>query len=122
MRDRERLKVLEAARLFAELCIDLAQALPRSAPAGLRAQLASSAQAVSDILAEGLGRGTVAEKLHYSHMANGSLEESQNRLRRCINRKLIDRKTFYRPWNLSIAISRMLAGLIAHFESENEDH
>ena len=114
------LKVLEAARLFGELCVDIAQSLPRRAPARLRTQLAEAAQAVSDLLAEGLGRGTVAEKIHYSRMAKGSLEESQNDLVRCIRRRLIEKKSFYRPWNLSIAVDRMIVGLIAHFEQDLE--
>jgi hypothetical protein len=53
-------------------------------------------------------------------MANGSLEESQNSLRECINTRLIDRKTPYRSWNLSIAIGRMLAALIARLQRDNE--
>ena len=108
MADRERLKVLDAARRYGDRCIDVAQSLPRSAPTGLRTQLIESAQAVSRILAEGFGRLTNSEKIHYSQMANGSLEESQDCLRRCVNRGLIDRKTFYELWHLSVAISRML--------------
>ena len=118
MPDEEPLRVLQAARIYGEQCIDLARGLPRSAPTGLRSQLAESGQAISDLLAEGFGRGTVAEKLQYSVMARGSLEESQNQLRRCVNRQLIDRKSFYKSWNLSVVICRMLDALIARFERE----
>ena len=120
MSERERLRVLEAARQFGEQCVDIAQRLPRRAPAGLRTQLAEAAQAVSDLLAEGFGRGTAAEKIHYSQLANGSLEESQNQLRRCIDRRLIDKKSFFKVWNLSVVISRMLSALIEHFERQLE--
>jgi four helix bundle protein len=113
MSDGERLKVMEAARLFGEQVVKLTQRLPRRTPPGLRTQLAEAAQAVSTLLAEGFGRGSNAEKIHYSNMANGSLEESQNLLRTCVNLALIDRKTFYKIWNLSVATSRMLISLIA---------
>ncbi|HEY7237231.1 MAG TPA: four helix bundle protein [Gemmatimonadaceae bacterium] len=116
MNDKEPLKVLEAARLFGARVTDLAGQLPRHTPSGLRVQLVEAAQAISGLLAEGFGRGSTAEKIHYSHMANGSLEESQNYLRQFVNADLINRKTFYMHWNLSITIGRMLTNLIAHLE------
>jgi len=119
--ERERLKVIEAARLFGELCVDIAQRLPRHAPVSLRTQLARSSQSISDLIAEGFGRGTPAEIIHYNEMAGGSLAESQNQLRRCVNRRLIDKKTFFRPWNLSVAISRMLEGLTMYFEGKLDE-
>ena len=112
------LRVLEAARLYGEQCVKIAHDLPRHAPAGLRRQLAKAAQAVSDILAEGLGRGTVGEKIHHGVMSKGELEESQNQLRRCIRLRLIEDKVFYRSWNLSVVINRMLDRLLAHFREE----
>ena len=73
-------------------------------------------RAIGASIAEGFGRGTTAEKIHYSRNANGSLEESQEQLRECINNHLIDQKTFYPPWNRSVAISRMLASLMEELE------
>jgi len=96
----------------------LVRGLPRRAPSKLRAQLVESARSVGANIAEGWGRGTTAEKLHFSRNANGSLEESQEHLRECINTHLIDRKTFYGPWNLSIVTARMLVSLIARLEQE----
>ena len=120
MKKRERLKVLEAARSFGDQVLDAVARFPRRAPSGLRGQLSEAAQSVSGLLAEGFGRGSTAEKIHYSHMANGSLEESQNYLRQCVNRHLIDRKTFFRLWNLSIAIGKMITNLIARLQAEDE--
>src|SRR5690349_17938164 len=84
MESDDPLRVLEAARLYGDQCVKIAHDLPRRAPGGLRGQLAKAAQAVSDLLAEGLGRRTVAEKLRYYDMSKGELEESQNQLRRCV--------------------------------------
>ena len=112
------LRVLEAARLYGEQCAKIAHDLPPRAPAGLRGQLAKAAQSVSDLLAEGLGRGTVADKIRYSVMSKGELEESQNQLRRCMRLRLIEDKVFYNPWNLSVVINRMLERLLAHFRAD----
>ena len=81
MKDKQPLKVLEAARQFARQIITVTRQLPRRAPAGLRTQLAEAAQSISGIIAEGFGRDTNAEKIHYLRMTNGSLKESQNYLR-----------------------------------------
>jgi four helix bundle protein len=121
MSEREPLRAIEAARLFGEQVVDLVNHLPRRAPRGLRGQLVEAAQAVSALLAEGFGRGTTGEKIHYSRMANGSIEESQNYLRQCVNTHLIHRKTFFRTWNLSVATSRMIVNLIAHLERTKDD-
>jgi four helix bundle protein len=108
------LRVLEAARLYAAHCVNIAQALPRRAPAGLRGQLAKAAQAASDLLAEGFGRGTAGDKIRYCLMSKGELEESQNQLRRCMRLGLVDAKAFHKSWNLAVVVSRMEDGLIAH--------
>src|SRR5690349_7670653 len=120
MKDRDPLKVLQAARQFGTQIAELTRGLPGRAPSGLRGQLAESALAVGALLAEGLGRGTTAEKIHYSRMANGSVEESQYYLRQCVNSGLIDRKTFFKHRNLSVAISRMILSLIEYYERHED--
>ena len=52
-------------------------------------------------------------------MANGSLEEAQEELRECINAKLIERKIFYREWNRSVVIGKMLDRHIAKHEGKD---
>ena len=120
MAGNDPLRLLQAAELYAELCLNLAQALPKHAPPRLRVQLAESAQAVSDLLAEGLGRGTPRERIHYSRMATGSLEESQVQLRRCINRRLTEKKLFFRAWNLSVTLGKMIDGFIATIPNDED--
>ena len=121
MGDDDGLKVLEAAREYALQMSQLARRLPRHTRSKLRADLVETSRAIGADIAEGFGRGTTAEKIHYSRMATGSLEESQEHLRECVNTHLIDRKTFYRLWNLSIAIARMLASLIEKLERRRLD-
>jgi four helix bundle protein len=115
---RERLKVLQAARQFSERVQEMIRHLPRRAAPGLRLQFAEAARSIGANIAEGFGRGTKPEELHFLRMANGSLEESQGYLKECINGCLIRRDAFFREWNLSIAISKMLARLIEQREAE----
>lgn len=116
MSGNDPLRVMEAAREYGLRVAELTSRLPRRAPSGLRAQLVEAAMAVGGILAEGFGRRTTAERIHYSQMANGSLEESQYYLRQLVNLDLIERKDFYKLWNLSVVISRMLVSLIASLQ------
>ncbi|HEY2375178.1 MAG TPA: four helix bundle protein, partial [Gemmatimonadaceae bacterium] len=120
MKSDDPLRVLDAARQFDHLITEMTQRLPRRTPSGLRAQLSEAAQSISALLAEGFGRQTTAEKIHYSRMANGSVEESQDYLRKCINERLIDRKAFFKLWNLSVVVGRMILSLIAHYERSPE--
>ena len=112
----EGLRVWDAAREFAEEVSVAAKDLPRHAPAGLRAQFASSAHSISSNIAEGVGRGSPGEKLQFARVARGSVEESQNYLRICGNLGLIERATFFRLWNRAVVIARMLSVLIARLE------
>ena len=54
-------------------------------------------------------------------MANGSVEESQDYLRRCVNLHLIDRKTFSSLSNLSVTVSRMILSLIDYYERSGDE-
>ena len=110
------LRVWHAARLYAaEINVVVAQ-LPKRTPVGLRSQLTTAARSVSNCIAEGAGRGTRGERLHYYRMARGSLEETQDHLRELKECALIDRATFFRLWNRSQVIDRMLAKLIDGLE------
>jgi four helix bundle protein len=121
MKDKEPLKVLQAAREFERQVAEVVRTLRRKVPAPLRMQLLRASQAISALIAEGFGRGTAPEKIRYSWMANGELEESQNYLRQYVNQRLIDRKTFYRLWNLSLVTSRMLRALIKDLKQQKDD-
>jgi len=105
-------RVLQAAREFAEQVVRMVRGLPSWAPAKLRGQLANSACSVSRNIAEGIGRGSAADVVRFLHYACGSLGEAQTDLRVCVNTSLIDQRTFYRLWNRSLTIRKMLDAMI----------
>jgi four helix bundle protein len=110
------LRVWHAAREMAHDVNRVAKSFPRSAPSGLRSQLSSAAYSVCRNIAEGVGRGTNGEKVQFFRLARGSLEEAQSDLRLSADEGLIDRKTFYRLWNRTVVINRMLTALIVKME------
>ena len=103
------LRVWHAARDAADLVIAIVADLPRSPATGLRAQLVRSARSVSNNIAEGAGRGSTGEKLHFFRLARGSVEETQDHIRELVNSKHIDKRTFFKLWNRYAVIDRMLA-------------
>ena len=111
-------RVAQAAREFAEQVAIVCAKLPRRAPPKLRGQLADAAGSVSRLIAEGLGRGTRADEIRFLRYACGSLEEAQSDLRVCVNTSLIDRRTFYRLWNRSVTIGKMVTAMIDKRERE----
>ena len=110
--------LLDAARGLTEETLRIVDRLPAHDPSGTRQQLATSVHSVSANIAEGSGRGSTRERLQFLRIARGSLEETQNSLRICVNLGLLEKPTFYRLWNRSIVVGRMLSALMARLERE----
>lgn len=119
--DNDGLKVLQAAREFRDRVLRLISKLPKRAAPSLKSQLAKAVRSVSSNIAEGCGRKTTAERSHFFGIANASVAEAQEGLRECINTDLITREEFYREWNRSVVISKMLASLSTHEEKDQDD-
>ena len=109
------LRVWEAARQFADDMIALMNSL-EDCPAGLKSQAITAARSVSNGISEGAGRGSRGGKVQFIRIARGSIEECQDDLRELINGEYIDKPTFYRFWNRSVLIDRMLGALIDTLE------
>jgi four helix bundle protein len=107
------LRALDAAQLLAVEVLAAVENFPTRDPANLRRQLSESANSVAANIAEGVGRATRGERLNRLRLARGSLEETQSHLKVSWKGRYLDTKTFYRLWNLTLVLSRMLAKLIA---------
>jgi len=106
------LRVYHGSRELAEQVIEAMRHLRRRPPGDLRDQIERSANSVPANIAEGMGRGTRDDSLRFLRQARSSLDETRHHLRVCVNDKLMNVKTFYRLWNRSSAIQRMLASLM----------
>ena len=65
---------------LAVLCYKSTADFPKSEMYGLVSQIRSSASSISANIAEGSGRRTTADFLHFLDVANGSLREFQSHL------------------------------------------
>ena len=105
------LRALEVAQLILDELLDAAEEFPPGDPAGLRNQLGRAAQSVVSNIAEGFGRDTPKEKENRLRIARGELEETQANLKAAARRRYLAQKRFYRIWNLTVVLHRMIVKL-----------
>lgn len=74
----EDLEVWQEAQLFAVEVYRVTNTFPKSEIYGMTSQLRRASSSVSANIAEGFGRVTVNDKLHFYTIAYGSLLESKN--------------------------------------------
>ena len=74
--------------------------------------LVHAADSISLNLAEGFGRYSHKDVLHFSYIARGSSEETESALRKAYNRNLLDKKTSQELAVLINAFGRQLNGYI----------
>jgi four helix bundle protein len=106
------LRALELAQLIVQEILEAIESFPAKDPAGLGHQLAKTANAVAANLAEGYGRSTPNERRNKLRISRGELAETQNHLKASGRSKYMPLKKFYRIWNLTQVLDRMLAKLM----------
>lgn len=74
------LPVWQLALDVSVLVFNMTKPLPRSEDYGLKSQIRRSANSVSANIAEGFGRKTYKDKIHFYVMARGSAFETQSHL------------------------------------------
>lgn len=114
----EGLEVYQAARLLVRDVYRLQQKFPKTEIYALGDQIRRSASSVTSNIAEGSGRNSNKEKVHFIEIAYGSLMEAFSQLQ--IAQDLgylteLDIDTI-RPQFISVA--KMLSGLKKHFEGQ----
>lgn len=93
------LHVWQRAMELSRACFDLIERSPRRATRGIAGQLLRAADSISDLIAEGHGRPSRRDYLHYVGMALGSVREVDSQLE-----KLRSSRGLYGP-RLSLAFS-----------------
>lgn len=79
----------QAARALYVLVFSITQSFPREEVFSSVSQMRRAALSVSSNIAEGFGRSTAADKLHFYIMSRGSLTELQNQIILLADVKLI---------------------------------
>jgi four helix bundle protein len=79
----EKLEVYQAARAFRGRITKLAGLLPSDERYRLRSQMRRAGLSLTNAIAEGHGRYTFRDRLHYCHEARGSLQELVDDISAC---------------------------------------
>ena len=112
----EGLEVYQAARLLVRDIYRLQQKFPKTEIYALGDQIRRSASSVTSNIAEGSGRNSNKEKVHFIEIAYGSLMEafSQFQIAQDLGYLTEQDVDTIRPQFISVA--KMLSGLKKHFE------
>lgn len=106
------LRALELAHMIIQEIVDATRESRAPDPTGARHELARTANAVAANIAEGYGRDTTKERNNRLRLARGELEEAQSHLKVAALTRSISQKRFFRIWNLTEVLHRMLAKLM----------
>jgi len=91
---------------------EITKNFPKEEEFGLKSQLRRAAVSVPSNIAEGLTRKTVADKIHFLNISNGSLSEIDTQLEICLRLKFIQVNNFEMIENKIITSQKLLSGLI----------
>lgn len=105
------LRVWQKAIDFVTLCYKLSETFPKHEIYGLTSQLRRAAVSVPSNIAEGNGRESNIEYLHFLHIARGSLRESETQLIIAERLNYIDKTRLDNALQQSDEIGRMLTNL-----------
>ena len=78
----------------------------------LKNQVKGSSLSIMNNIAEGFGRNTKKEFVHFLYIAHGSAAETQSSLYDVLDQDFIDQKEFDELYHDTGEVSRMISGLI----------
>lgn len=114
----EKLEVYQEAQILVSQVYQLINLLPKHETYSLGTQLRRSIISVSSNIAEGAGRKSLKEKLHFIEISTGSLYESYCQLQTCVNLGYIQPEQFYYLKPYFYRTSRLLSGLHKSFSNK----
>ena len=86
--------------------------LPDTEVYGISSQMRRAAISISSNIAEGQGRGSRKDYIHFLYIARGSAYELEAQLIACADLNLIDKNTLTDLYKQTIKVIRLLNGLI----------
>lgn len=107
----EKLQVWQKARILVKEVYKLINRFPSSEKYGLSNQLGRAVVSVASNIAEGCGRPSLRERMHFYEISYGSLMESFTQLTLACDLRFIDEADIQAIKPLFEEISRMLSGL-----------
>ncbi len=115
----EGLEVYKAARVLVRDIYRLQQKFPKCEVYALGDQIRRSASSVTSNIAEGSGRNSFKEKVHFIEIAYGSLMESFSQLQIAQDLDYLTDKDIDEIRPSFISVAKMLSGLKSYFENQS---
>ena len=112
----EEIEAWKKGRVLADEIFKIFLNTPASRDFGLKDQIGRSIGSVMDNIAEGFERGGNREFIQFLSIAKGSAAETQSQLYRVLDRRYIAQEDFDRMYKETLAIIRLLGGLIAYLK------
>jgi four helix bundle protein len=97
---------------YVVVCYGLSQNFPREEIYGLRLQLRRSAVSIPSNIAEGYGRETRGEYIHFLGIARGSLKESETQIILAFRLKYVTSDQMNHALSLAQEVGKLLRNLI----------
>ena len=116
----EGLEVYQAARVLVRDVYRLQQKFPKEETYALGDQIRRSASSVTSNIAEGSGRNSFKEKVHFIEIAYGSLMEAFSQLQIAQDLEYLTEQDIDTIRPSFISVAKMLSGLKKHFEGLGE--
>ncbi|MBR4649436.1 MAG: four helix bundle protein [Bacteroidaceae bacterium] len=113
----ETLNVYQAVRNLVKEIYLAQKHLPKEETYALGDQIRRAAISISSNLAEGSGRSSYREKIHFIEISYGSLMEVYSQLQLGVDLNYINQETFLALREDIINIAKMLSGLRSSFEN-----
>ena len=116
----EKLSVYQRIRLFVKDVYLVQQSFPKEEKFALCDQIRRAAISITSNLAEGSGRDSYKEKIHFINIAYGSLMEVYSQLQLSVDLGYLDKEKYLLLRQDIISISKMLSGLRSSFQKKAE--
>lgn len=92
--------------------------LPRSEIYALSSQMRRAVTSITFNIAEGYGRNTVKDRIHFLYIARGSIYELEAQLITCVDLGYLTKEELNPVLSLEDKVSRMIMGLIRKYEND----
>ena len=106
------LKVWQESRILYKMTYELASRLPANEEYALSSQIRRASISISSNIAEGQGRGSVKDYIHFLYNARGSAYELESQIIACEDLRFFDQETLRTWYEQAQIVIRLLNGLI----------
>ena len=112
------LQVWQRSMILVTEVYKISKGFPKDEAYGLTSQMRRCAISIPSNMAEGYGRNSTNEYIHFLRIATGSLYELQTQMEISMNLCYLNRDEFDKLYELSREIERMLSSLIRKLSSK----